>query len=728
MRRALLLQPSFLAVLISGVLLILPAVHGMNLRVDSLWVDQGLPGSLVRDIEQDQDGYLWFATWSGLARYDGYRITTIPLTGTVNREANQPVPDIRSLSLADDGKLWIAAGARGLFVHEADVIHQVEILGSDGEQMTPVIYSIEHGTAGTIYLGTQRGLVIIDTGGLVLAHHTLVDDESVEDVSVLSILRSDHQGVWLGGNSGVFHRQDENQSFESIPLGDYADRISVRDLHEDDSGSIWIASSIGLFMTDRSSPSEISPIRELGQINAISLMSHDNVLWVGTLDEGLFRVQNQSEIQHFTYVPGAEHSLKDDVVLSLFHEDSESLWIGTFNAGINRLDLSTLVFGQHDDQPGSVPCMPSRVVYSLFEDSKGINWIGTEAGLVEFNEMTSFCRHHVDTESDTSGLSHPQVNAIIEDAQGDILVSTAKGLNRINRDSSSIDRLEGQVPEKITYFAAPIDTGAYWLGTRSGLYRYDADEGVSSQIVTGDSRIDSASFIAASADKNGSYWFATSAGLLREDDERHLVLATAPDSPIHGVTVDSLLIHNDTIWAGIERRGLARMKMSAVVEQMYPLGDQEQPVSVVAGLQMDENNALWVSTSRGLYRIQPDSGEIKRFDARDGLQSNVFTRGSSFQSASGKLYFGGRRGFNAFYPEQDQDQHGATSCCLHRFQPLQRLAVRDPIRGWIQSAGPHREPDTSGPVTPGLRLRHRVRRAALCRSQQQPLPLPDGGL
>lgn len=33
----------------------------------------GLPYSVVTDIIQDSDGYIWAATYNGLARYDGYQ-------------------------------------------------------------------------------------------------------------------------------------------------------------------------------------------------------------------------------------------------------------------------------------------------------------------------------------------------------------------------------------------------------------------------------------------------------------------------------------------------------------------------------------------------------------------------------------------------------------------------------------------------------------------------------
>ena len=54
----------------------LPAAAASYDRIQTLSMDEGLPHSDVNAITQDRDGYLWFATFSGLSKYDGYRLQT----------------------------------------------------------------------------------------------------------------------------------------------------------------------------------------------------------------------------------------------------------------------------------------------------------------------------------------------------------------------------------------------------------------------------------------------------------------------------------------------------------------------------------------------------------------------------------------------------------------------------------------------------------------------------
>jgi hypothetical protein len=70
----------------------------------------------------------------------------------------------------------------------------------------------------------------------------------------------------------------------------------------------------------------------------------------------------------------------------------------------------------------------------------------------------------------------------------------------------------------------------------------------------------------------------------------------------------------------------------------------------------DERGNLWISTVNGLSRYNPGQGVFKNFTVNDDLQSDEFNLGSAFKDESGKMYFGGANGLNAFYPDQLDDE------------------------------------------------------------------------
>ena len=85
----------------------LPAAAASYDRIQTLSMDEGLPHSDVNAITQDRDGYLWFATFSGLSKYDGYRLQTF-------RTDNSDLTSDRILCLfvARDSSLYIGTESK----------------------------------------------------------------------------------------------------------------------------------------------------------------------------------------------------------------------------------------------------------------------------------------------------------------------------------------------------------------------------------------------------------------------------------------------------------------------------------------------------------------------------------------------------------------------------------------------------------------------------------------
>ncbi|MBK9513523.1 MAG: hypothetical protein IPO05_07820 [Flavobacteriales bacterium] len=65
--------------LLTGALLCSSSVHAqldtVEIHLDAITVEDGLPQGYVQAMAQDSTGYLWFGTRDGLARYDGYSFT-----------------------------------------------------------------------------------------------------------------------------------------------------------------------------------------------------------------------------------------------------------------------------------------------------------------------------------------------------------------------------------------------------------------------------------------------------------------------------------------------------------------------------------------------------------------------------------------------------------------------------------------------------------------------------
>ena len=92
--------------------------YHQNVRFERLAVEDGLPNSTVLSVLQDQQGFMWFATADGAARYDGYTFTTFRHDPT--NENSLSNNNTFALLETQDGLIWIGTDPGGLNVYNPE--------------------------------------------------------------------------------------------------------------------------------------------------------------------------------------------------------------------------------------------------------------------------------------------------------------------------------------------------------------------------------------------------------------------------------------------------------------------------------------------------------------------------------------------------------------------------------------------------------------------------------
>jgi len=130
-----------------------------------------------------------------------------------------------------------------------------------------------------------------------------------------------------------------------------------------------------------------------------------------------------------------------------------------------------------------------------------------------------------------------------------------------------------------------------------------------------------------------------------------------------GTSNGLVIIHNDreTVHHYNEKNGLAN--------------------SFIYAIEIDRFNNYWVSTNRGLSHIKKQGNDrlsFRNYDAEDGLQSNEFNTGCSFQTINGEFLFGGINGYTSFYPEQVKDNPTVPVMTITHFQIGEEIIKGNP--------------------------------------------------
>src|SRR5688572_28823650 len=193
----------------------------------AVWQEKnGLPSDMVSAVLQTRDGYLWFGTLNGLARFDGVRITTF--------EPHTAAPllhRIRSLYEARDGSLWI--GSRGGLTRLFDGRFESMPM-PEGRRRTNIREIVGDGE-GRLWVRTLPDLVVVDSGRLRFVAHGVRSLRCGDDVR-LRIATADGIG-WVEQDRLVVERAVPLVPGKARPLS------SVETVVEEADGTVWVGAA-----------------------------------------------------------------------------------------------------------------------------------------------------------------------------------------------------------------------------------------------------------------------------------------------------------------------------------------------------------------------------------------------------------------------------------------------------------------------------------------------------
>ncbi|MFQ5526970.1 MAG: two-component regulator propeller domain-containing protein [Thermoanaerobaculia bacterium] len=659
-----------------------------NVRFRHLTLDDGLPSAGIQSVLQDHDGFIWLGSQNGLSRFDGFGFTNY------QHDAGDPT----SLShdfvwdLLEDreGVLWVGTDGGGLsrFSRSTGSFTRLRHDPSEPSSLSDDrVRAVLEDRKGVLWVGTDGGgLERFDRQTQSFTHfrHDPEDPSSLGGDLVRALFEDRLGLLWVatdgGGLSalnpatGVFTRfrhDPENPSSLS------SDR--VRCVFEDSNGGIWagtydgglnrldpVARRVDRFLPDEGSSGSLGSAK-------VRVVFEDTAgtLWVGT-DDGLDAWQPATnDFRHYRHEATDPYSLSHDTVISIFEDRGGVLWVGTF-AGLNTWNTATGDFHHYRRRSEQPSELSNDFVTSFAEDRDGSVWVGTfGGGLSRLDRATGEFTSYRNAASDPTSLSDDRVMSLLVDREGVLWVGTLNGgLNRLDRRRGRFDRFQHDPddPSSLAWNGVTVlledQQSTLWVGTwRGGLHRFDGSRQsfVRYRHDPSDPRsLSSDRVTALYEDRTGTLWVGTEvAGLNRLARETggfvHYRHDPADPRSLSGDGVFNLVEDTDgNLWigtrgAGLNRWSAADRQAGTMSVRRYGLAQGLRSNIVFASALSDQGD-LWLSSDRGLARMDPRSGELTHYDASHGLQSNDFNFAAAMRARSGELFFGGVHGFNVFAP------------------------------------------------------------------------------
>jgi len=650
------------------------------LSVQRYSLEEGLSQQAVNAIVQDSEGFMWFGTEDGLNRFDGYEFRHL----RHDRGDNQTLPNgwIASLVATEDG-IWIGTDGGGVVFRDARTgkLNAPPPLHDSLDLQR--VRTMARDRLGRLWIASRdAGVAIFDvrTQELRRLRHTATPPQSLSDNTVLSIVHLRNGDTLLGTARGLDRLSAANLDVSSVVLpAELVSRgqpLRVRALAESPDGMVWIGTDAGLARFDarndrwrvyRASPGNAAALPD-NRVQSL-LIDSQGRLWVGTID-GLSWFDTATETFASYRRDAAEaRSLPDDYVVSLYEDRGGSLWIGTKTGGLAKWNPRTWSFGHV--RASTEEGFTDRNITSFAEDKLGRLWIGTFGNGINLMDRASGKVTAVRRQNGTRGsLSDERVMAMLEGSDGDVWVGTmGGGLNRFDPQTlkSEVFLHDPGVPTSLAAVGVMSLLEVekqLWVGTfGGGISRFDPRTRRFENLRAGPEdglHLSSGRVTALARDRAGHVWIGTDAGLnvwdlktrrlyyYKRDAKR---LDTLSANHIYSILVDD----TGGVWIGTRGGGLDRVLNPADAPHSLRFANlseaQGLPNNSVYGLRADGTGNIWISTNFGLARLDPKTNAIQRFHRLHGLQAEEFNFGAHYRDRSGKLFFGGAAGFNAFYPE-----------------------------------------------------------------------------
>lgn len=665
-----------------------------HLRFQHLTVEDGLSHGTVKAVLQDSRGFMWFGTWGGLDRFDGYEIVSYRKDPT--DPSSLAGNTVNALLEDGSGVLWVATGS-GLsrfdrdvdsftnFFHRDDDPHS---LGSDE------VWSLLEDRDGVLWVLTLGGglnrfepsAVDGEAGRFQRYLHDPADPGSLSADSGRAFAQ-DHLGyLWIGTPEDGLNRFDPSTGEVRRYQHDPRDPQSlsgddVWSILEDARGDLWIGTRThGLNRLDRESgsfrrylPEPEKPTGLGGGFVFDLAEDREGTLWIATYDAGLHRYDGEWD-RFSRYLPDVAdpHSLGHFQLLDIYEDRAGALWIATFGNGVDRLDRAGLKFKLYQHRPGERRSLGGKDVRALHIDEAGIFWIGTyDGGLTRFDREAEAFDHYRHEPSDPASLSDNRVQVIHEDRRGRIWIGTwGGGLDRFDRRARTFEhyRHDPADPDSLSdndvrgIHEGP--DGTLWIATGAGgLNAFDPESGRFTryrQDRQDPHALDEGVLFTLYGDNaSGVLWLGVWGGGLNKFDmtlgrvERYRADPADPDA-ISSNEVWS--IHADPggdLWIGTSA-GLNHFDVRSGAFTVYREKDGLASDAVYSIVD-DGGGNLWIATGAGLSRFDPRKREFRNYTEDDGFQNGILVDGCAYRSEDGELFFGGQGGLNYFYPDDVAD-------------------------------------------------------------------------
>ena len=595
--------------------------------------ESGLPQNSVQAMTQTTDGYLWFGTQEGLARFDGAHF----IIYTRHNAPGLASSFIQSLAAGRDGSLWIGT--------DSGLSHYQPATGSEANGAFTTL-TTKNGLSGNnidalcldreggLWVGTGKGLNRIFDGRV----QGFTTRDGLADLSISSIVMDTGGTIWVGTAKGL--ARFDHGRFRAFTRRDGLAGDQIVALAAAPDGSVWIGTQANGLAQIHDGHMTTFPQRLPWNEIAALVADHDGALWIAFDRHGIARLYHGK----LDFYDASRGLPSDRCAHALFEDREGSLWLGLLDAGVVQLRNGKFsVFGTSEGLSGNYDG-------NVLQTQDGTIWIGADDKGVDHLLPDG----RVEVWGPSRGLPNQAVYSLLQTRDGDLWVGYRRGtLARIHKGQVLI--YHDPLAADYSINSLPEDrTGTLWIGFEGkGLARFEQG-----QI---DHVSDTGRVAALAESTDGALWIGLDGDGVERFYKGQMTSFTTLEG-LHSDHVMSLYADADgSMWVGTQSGGLSHIRNDRVTTWTP---DQDMPDTSVGSIIGDDSGNLWFGGDTGIFRIAKKelvpSGLSTTavhpvlYGTADGLRSRETLYGSMpcvWKSRDGRLWFGTIDGVAVIDPE-----------------------------------------------------------------------------
>ncbi|GEO06713.1 hypothetical protein AAE02nite_43770 [Adhaeribacter aerolatus] len=578
----------------------MPGLSAQHVNFQNSLTDQGIINSTIYHSLQDSQGYIWFATESGVLRFDGREFKHFSVDeGLSDNEVLKIYADSKNRIwfLTLSGKLSYYLNGRIFNAGNDDLVRKTSINSAFTSFYEDKQHNLWFAALDNIYLKISPANEVsrIDLGEKLHGRECFFYED-------------DKNGLMLVGRSGFYRIIDDKGVLVDYPYIFHKTKCYA---YTPSGGLIFLAAE-GIVSMQGSRQRLIIPKRYLPPDNQLSYLFLDkrNNLWVNTLGTGTYLFSNffQKPTTYKHYLPGT-------IITGALHDNEDNLWFTTVGEGTYMLPANYLKVVSLTTAQG----LSSNKIYSVTKDSDNNLWLGMDKGMI--NVIRSKGIEQLD--ANYQNYIYNRVNNLQEDKDRNMWCATDKGIVLFRKDKANkkviIRSSVGyEYPTKVV--SESIDREIYFVYS-SGIQKINK-ENLKQEIYQSEPlpNFPKIRTFTQFLDEQGTLWFANVRGLHSYKNYQLTSFARSDSLLTHRITHITQM-PDQTLVLATYGYGLIFFKDGKIIRQVTK--KDGLPDNICRKVIINDN-VIWVATNNGICRITYKNGKRKldSFTVSDGIISN----------------------------------------------------------------------------------------------------------